>query len=170
LERFRNRGPAASRPQRHLLELSESPFGQGLRSLSSAARIVGITPPMMETSRTAKRAFLVACRVGVQARFDVAAIAEDLARQPSGVGALRVLFDWSQLKSWPFAAPSLAATRKWKDTAPPVVRAALVHDRKWNRHAAVLSALLRVGGAEARSFPLSGADKAIAWLEEPTPI
>jgi hypothetical protein len=124
---------------------------------------------MMGTSRTAERAFLVVSPVGAQATFDIVAIADELARQPMDAAAPRVLFDWSQLESWPFAAPTMAATQAWNKTAPPIARAALVHDRKWDRHAAVLSALLRIGGAEARSFRLSDAEKAIAWLDRANP-
>ena len=119
----------------------------------------------MRNSRTAELAFLVVRPVGAQAKFDTAAIADELARHASAAGGTRVLFDWSQLTSWPFAAPSMADTQEWNKAALPVARAALVHDRKWDRHAAVLSALLRVGGAEARSFRLSDRDKAINWLE-----
>ncbi len=119
----------------------------------------------MRTAQTTDRAFLVVRPDAAQPKFDIVAIAEELARLPAGAAALRVLFDWSQVKSWPFAAPSTAVTQAWNKTAPPIARAAFVHDPKWNRHAAILSALLRVSGAEARSFHLTDMDKAIAWLE-----
>jgi len=123
----------------------------------------------MATSRIAPHGYLVVSPVGAQAKFSIAAIADDLARRTSGTEAAAVLFDWSQLKSWPFAAPCMAATQEWNKTAPPIARAALIHDRKWDRHAAVLSAVLRIGGAEARSFRLSDREKAIAWLEQANP-
>jgi hypothetical protein len=120
----------------------------------------------MATSRTAERSFLVVRPVGAQTTFDVAAIAGELGRQASGAEGMRVLFDWSQLKSWPFAAPSIADGHEWSRAALPIARAALVHDRKWDRHAAVLSALLRISGAQARSFRLCDRDNAIDWLKQ----
>lgn len=119
----------------------------------------------MGISRTAERSFLVVRPVGAQTKFDIAAIGDELERQASGAKGMRVLFDWSHLKSWPFAAPSAADSHEWNKAALPIARAALVHDRKWDRHAAVLSALLRIGGAQVRSFRLSDRDNAIDWLE-----
>jgi hypothetical protein len=89
-----------------------------------------------------------------------------LAGLQAGGETLRVLFDWSHIGSWPFAAPSAAAVREWKAGAPPIGRAAFVHDLKWNRHAAVLAALLRISNAKVRSFRHADAEKAIAWLEQ----
>jgi hypothetical protein len=122
---------------------------------------------MMGTLQTAGRAFLVVRPVGAQPKFDIAAVASKLAGLQRGAAPLRVLFDWSQVGSWPFAVPPSTAVRDWNNTAPPIARAAFVHDSKWNRHAAILSALLRVSGAEARSFSPSNADSAIEWLERP---
>jgi len=102
-------------------------------------------------------------------RFDIVAIADELTHRASGAGGMRVLFDWSQLKSWPFAAPSAMDSHEWNKAALPIRRAALLHDRKWDRHAAVLSALLRIRGAQARSFRLSDRDNAIDWLERASP-
>jgi hypothetical protein len=119
----------------------------------------------MGSSQASDRTFLVVRREGAQPRFDLVAIAGELARLRTDAAALRVLFDWSQIRSWPFAAPSAAAIQEWNKTAPAIARAAFVHDPKWNRHAAILSALLRVSNAEARSFHRSDTDRAIAWLE-----
>lgn len=119
----------------------------------------------MGTLKAADRAFLVLRPEGAQPKFDVVAIAGELAGRQTDATALRVLFDWSRVRSWPFAAPSAAAIQEWNNISPTIARAAFVHDPKWNRHAAILSALLRVSDAEARSFHRSDRDKAIAWLE-----
>ncbi len=121
----------------------------------------------MGTPESGERVFLVLEQHGAQTKFDVVSIAAELARLRSGA-ALRILFDWSQVRSWQYAAPSAAAIREWRKTAPAISRAAFVHDPKWNRHAAMLSALLRVGKAQARSFPPSDLDRAIEWLERVT--
>src|SRR5947209_5762987 len=90
-------------------------------------------------------------RQGAQPVFDIVAIAATLANLHSGNG-LRVLFDWSDVESWPFRAPPPAAIRAWNSRAPVVSRAAIIHNQKWDRHAALLSALIRVRNGQARSF------------------
>jgi hypothetical protein len=120
----------------------------------------------MGTERTENCSFLALRRQGAQPKFDIVAIASELARLHTAGEALHVFFDWSQVSSWPFAAPSAAAIREWNKAAPLIARAAFVHDPKWNRHAAILAALLRVSDAEARSFRCVDAEKAIEWLEQ----
>jgi len=105
-------------------------------------------------------------RRGTQPKLDIMAIARELAQFQAGDASLKVLFDWSELGSWPFAAPSLATVQAWKETIPPISRAAIVHDPKWTRHAALLAALLRVRHAAVRSFLPSDYDDAIMWLEQ----
>ena len=105
-------------------------------------------------------------RRGPQPKLDIMAIARELAQFQAGDESLKVLFDWSELDSWPFSAPSLATVQSWKETVPSISRAAIVHDPKWTRHAALLAALLRVCGAAVRSFLPSDYDGAIIWLEQ----
>jgi hypothetical protein len=119
----------------------------------------------MGTSQTGDRALVVLRRQGAQSKLDIEAIARELAQLQTGDAALRVLFDWSQVDRWPFDAPSAAAIQAWNKTAPSIKRAAFVHDPKWNRHAAILSALMRISSAEVRSFHPPDADGAIEWLE-----
>jgi len=102
---------------------------------------------------------------GPQPKLDIIAIARELAHLQTGDASLRVLFDWSELDFWQFEAPSPATIQVWKETVPSVSRAAIVHDPKWNRHAALLAALLRVCDAEVRSFLPSHRDEAIIWIE-----
>ena len=118
----------------------------------------------MGTERTKNCSFLALRRQGAQPKFDIVAIASELARLHTAAEALRVFFDWSQVTSWQYAAPSAAAIREWNKAAPVIARAAFVHEPKWNRHAAILAALLRVSDAEARSFRRVDTEKAIDWL------
>jgi hypothetical protein len=111
------------------------------------------------------RAFFIFRRKGAQPKFDIAQIAAELMESQDGDAERPVLFEWSEVLSWPFAAPSAAAVRGWAKNAPPVSRAAFVHDQRWNRHAAILAALLRAANAQVRSFRPSDYDKAIQWLE-----
>ncbi len=120
----------------------------------------------MGISHAENRTFVVVRREGAQPKFDIAAIASELARLQTDDAALRVLFNWSLVDRWPFEAPSAAAIRHWNNSAPTIKRAAFVHDPKWNRHAAIVSALVRIHNAEARSFHPPDHDRAIEWLEQ----
>ncbi len=119
----------------------------------------------MGTSQSLESAFFVQRRQRAQEKFDVKAIASELARCQTGDTRLRVLFDWSQVHCWPFEAPSAADVEAWNKTAPSIARAAIIHDQRWNRHAALLAALLRMRNAEVRSFRPSDCEKAIEWLD-----
>jgi hypothetical protein len=116
--------------------------------------------------RPRQRAFAVIRRRGLHPKLDIMAIAHELGQIQAGDASLKVLFDWSELDSWPFAAPSVATVRAWKETVPSTSRAAIVHDPKWTRHAALLAALLRVCGAAVRSFLPSDYDGAVTWLDQ----
>ncbi len=118
----------------------------------------------METSQPGDRAFFVLRGAGAQPRLDIAAIANELAKIQRVDSTLRILLEWSQVTSWPFEAPSPASVQAWNETAPPISRAAFVHDRKWNQHVAVLSALMRVRHAQVRSFRPCDREEAVAWL------
>jgi len=103
---------------------------------------------------------------GPQPKLDIIVIARELARFRTAYAPLDILFDWSKVDAWPFEGPSLAAVRSWKETVPSISRAAIVHDPKWTRHAALLAALFRVRQAVVRSFLPSDFDDAIIWLEQ----
>jgi hypothetical protein len=105
-------------------------------------------------------------RGGPQPKLDIMVIAHELARFRTDDAPLEILFDWSKVDAWPFEGPSLATVRTWKETVPPISRAAIVHDPKWTRHAALLAALFRVHHAVVRSFLPSDFDDAIIWLEQ----
>jgi SpoIIAA-like len=103
---------------------------------------------------------------GPQPKLDIMVIARELAFFRTHDAVLDVLFDWSKVDAWPFEGPPLATVRAWKETVPSISRAAIVHDPKWTRHAALLAALLRVRQAGVRSFLPSDFDNAIIWLEQ----
>jgi hypothetical protein len=105
-------------------------------------------------------------RHGEQLQFDIVEIANELTLHHGDDGSLSVLFEWSQVSSWTFEAPGAGALLEWKKTAPPISRAALVHSQKLTRHAAILAALMRVSGAEVRSFRTPECDRAVEWLAQ----
>jgi hypothetical protein len=103
---------------------------------------------------------------GAQPPFDIGALAEEIAARLSGDAPWRILLDWSLVKSWPFEAPSPATVARWNEVVPRIRRVAIVHAPKWNQHAAVLSALLRLSGAEVRSFRPPEHSNGASWLEQ----
>jgi hypothetical protein len=110
---------------------------------------------------------LILRREGPQPKFDLAAIAKEIARGQANAEPPRILFDWSGITAWPFEAPTATSIRFWYSLAPRVTRAALIHDERWDRHASMLAALIRAGGAEVKSFPPGYQERAGAWLEAP---
>jgi hypothetical protein len=112
------------------------------------------------------RAFFTLRWSGVQPKLDIAAIAAELANSPSREAMTLLLFEWSKISSWPFEAPTTTAIQAWYTTAPAFSRVAFVHDPKWNRHVAILSALIRVSNGQARSFYPPDYDRAVSWLKQ----
>ena len=111
------------------------------------------------------RTRLILRREGPQPKFDLAAIAKEIARTQREAEPPRLLFDWSQVTAWPFEAPTATAIRFWYSLAPRVSRAALIHDGNLDRHAAMLSAVMRALAAEVKSFPPGYDERALAWLD-----
>jgi hypothetical protein len=132
--------------------------------VSSAGGKVVLCKIMIESLQRENRAFTILRRQGDQSKFDIAAFASELPRSQEGDEPLSLLFEWSQVSSWPFEAPSAVAIRDWKKSAPRISRAAVVHDHRLNRHAAILAALMRVDGSEVKSFHPPAYDSAVAWL------
>jgi SpoIIAA-like len=120
---------------------------------------------MAEISRIRARSFFTLRWKGVQSTFDIAVIAIELGAAARRRKRLRLLFDWSEIESWPFQAPSASAIRLWNSRAPSIVCAAIVHHHKWNKHAALISALLRLNNSQVKCFRVPERDSAIAWLE-----
>jgi hypothetical protein len=104
-------------------------------------------------------------RQGAQPRFDLLAIVSELPHPQGGDAALRMLFEWSHVTSWPFEAPNEAAVAAWGRTSPAISRAAIVHGQRLYRQAAIISALMRLGGAQVKSFHPSDYGRAMEWLE-----
>jgi hypothetical protein len=119
---------------------------------------------MPATSDLPGQAIVVLVRRGHQRRFDIATIARGLERRHRGQWPLRIMFDWSELRSWPFSPPSDEGLDAWRRAIPPISHAAIVRDRKWNRHAAILGALFWIGDTRVECFGPSERPKAFHWL------
>lgn len=105
----------------------------------------------------------------LRGRLDTAAflgLAHLLAARQASRRASRILLDWSELVSWHFTRPSIADVQHWLAFTKNVDRVAIVHQRRWNRQAACIAAVLRTKDCQVRSFRFDGRDRAIAWLTE----
>jgi hypothetical protein len=122
----------------------------------------------MLTKRAAGDGVFFAMRqVGPQAKLDIVAIAWELsllAEEHARKEPPCILFDWSAVTSWSYEASSQKNLQLWKETAPRIFRAAFIHDRRWDRQAALLAALLRSADTEVLSFLPAQMDRAVHWL------
>jgi hypothetical protein len=140
-----------------------------LHSLSGEGRRRHLERNVTARERVHDKDFLARTQAGDLARFDVAAMARELrlalqARVASSNEQPRVLFDWSEVTSWPYKPSSQKDIAFWRETVPMIYRAAIVHSRRWDSQAALLAVLLRLANAEVRSFSPLRFDDAISWL------
>jgi hypothetical protein len=83
---------------------------------------------------------------------------------------LTILFDWSKLSNWKLEHPRRDVTPTWDKTARAIERIAILHHRRWNRHAALFAAYFRSGGAQVNSYTPTEREQACAWLHWSLPI
>ena len=79
---------------------------------------------------------------------------------------IRVLFDWTAIEGWEPGTREPALWPNWRAMARPIDRAAIIHEHRWNRQAALLAATLRINKAQARSWLPRNLPAALVWLNE----
>jgi hypothetical protein len=79
---------------------------------------------------------------------------------------IRVLFDWTGIEEWEPGTREPSWWPNWRDMARPIERAAIIHEHRWNRQAALLAAMLRINKAQARSWLPRNLPAALVWLNE----
>ena len=84
----------------------------------------------------------------------------------AGHAQIRVLFDWTGVEGWEPRTREPALWPNWRAMAHPIGRAAIIHEHRWNRQAALLAAMLRINKAEARSWLPRNLPDALVWLKE----
>jgi hypothetical protein len=84
----------------------------------------------------------------------------------AGHNHIRALFDWTGVEGWEAETRDAARWPNWRDMGRSIERAAIVHERRWNRQAALLAAMLRINKAEARSWLPRNLPDALVWLKE----
>jgi NADPH-dependent ferric siderophore reductase len=89
-----------------------------------------------------------------------------LSDRHAGRQHIRVLFDWTGIEGWEPGTGDPARWPNWRDTTRPIERAAIIHERRWNRQAALLAAMLRINKAQARSWLPRNLPDALVWLNE----
>ena len=91
--------------------------------------------------------------------FDAALLDRYAAQQH-----IRVLFDWTGIEGWEPGTGDPALWPNWRAMARPIDRAAIIHERRWNRQAALLAAMLRINKPQARSWLPRNLPAALVWL------
>ena len=89
-----------------------------------------------------------------------------LSDRHAGLEPIRVLFDWTGIEGWEPGTREPARWPNWRDMARPIERAAIIHEHRWNRQAALLAAMLRINKAHARSWLPRNLPDALLWLNE----
>jgi hypothetical protein len=84
----------------------------------------------------------------------------------AGQEHIRVLFDWTGIEGWEPRTREPALWPNWRAMARPIDRAAIIHEHRWNRQAALLAAMLRINKAQARSWLPRNLPAALVWLNE----
>jgi hypothetical protein len=97
---------------------------------------------------------------------DLSVFETALSDRHAGHEHIRVLFDWIGIEEWEAGTREPARWPSWHDMARPIDRAAIIHERRWNRQAALLAAMLRVNKAQARSWLPRNLPAALIWLNE----
>jgi hypothetical protein len=97
---------------------------------------------------------------------DLSVFETALSDRNAGLEHIRVLFDWTALEEWEPGTRDPARWPNWRAMARPIERAAIIHEHRWNRQAALLAAMLRINKAQARSWLPRNLPDALLWLNE----
>jgi SpoIIAA-like len=97
---------------------------------------------------------------------DLSVLETALSDRHSGHERIRMLFDWTGIVAWQPGTRELARWPNWRALAHPIERAAIIHEHRWNRQAALLAAMLRINKAVARSWLPRNLPAALVWLTE----
>ena len=97
---------------------------------------------------------------------DLSVLETTLSDRTAGHEHIRLLFDWTGIEEWEPGAGDPALWPNWRDMARPIDRAAIIHEHRWNRQAALLAAMLRINKTQARSWLPRNLSAALVWLKE----
>jgi hypothetical protein len=97
---------------------------------------------------------------------DLSVFETALLDRHAGREHIRVLFDWTGIEGWKPGTGDPLRWPNWRAMARPIERAAIIHEHRWNRQAALLAAMLRINKAQARSWLPRNLPAALVWLNE----
>ena len=97
---------------------------------------------------------------------DLSVFGTALSDRHAGHEHIRVLFDWTGIEAWEPETRDPTRWPNWRVMARPIERAAIIHEHRWNRQAALLAAMLRINKAQARSWLPRNLPAALVWLNE----
>jgi hypothetical protein len=97
---------------------------------------------------------------------DLSVFETALPDRHAGHQHIQVLFDWTGIEGWEPGTRQPALWPNWRAMAHPIKRAAVVHERRWNRQAALLAAMLRINQTQVRSWLPRYLPAALNWLKE----
>jgi hypothetical protein len=97
---------------------------------------------------------------------DLSFFETELLDRHAGREHIRLLFDWTGIEGWEPRTREPALWPNWRAMAHPIDRAAIIHEHRWNRQAALLAAMLRINKAQARSWLPRNLPAALVWLNE----
>jgi len=101
---------------------------------------------------------------GIQPAAEFAESAIALLHELDGASAINVMFDWTALSGWDDNDRAARSCRQWHNAAHLIRRMAIVHDRRWNRQAAALAAIMRKSRRDVRSWHAGEYTEAMQWL------
>jgi hypothetical protein len=97
---------------------------------------------------------------------DLSVFGTALLDRYAGHQHIRVLFDWIWIEGWESGTGEPARWLNWRAMARPIDRAAIIHERRWNRQAPLLAAMLRINRAQAGAWLPRNLPAALLWLNE----
>lgn len=112
----------------------------------------------------APRNVLIIRLYGFVSTVEFSALPEFLLNELDGGLKAKILFDWRSLDNSSLLGWSVVAMEPWIVVVHRIERIAIVHDPGWNRHAALLAALLRRENLNIRSWRPEHLSTAFDWL------
>ena len=159
--RFRTPGPILSLPP---LNLKKMGYCCSLRVASVVIRTLNWS--VIELASLNDEPIVTVRFRGRLSVSDLTVFETALLDRHAGQEHIRVLFDWTGIEGWEPGTRESALWPNWRAMARPIDRAAIIHEHRWNRQAALLAAMLRINKAQARSWLPRNLPAALVWLNE----
>ena len=121
------------------------------------------TAGMIEMTTLQSSHMLCICLQGMQSAAEFGALGRTLS-QTCSRRRWCMLLDWTGLEGWDDRRRFSLSCQNWHPAAELIARASIVHQPRWNHQAALLAAVLRIHGAQVRSWSARDRGQALDWL------